>query len=228
MLQTDQLPASIGAAAGSSDRRGIGIIECALVGSNRAVGVGIAGNAPDDELVSRVAGGDRLAFRVLALRHGQRVLGLAHRILGNWAESEDAVQEALLRVWINAGNWQAERGNFKTWFDRIVVNLCIDRSRKPVNAALDDVLERADLKSGPLANAEGMEMAKAIAAAIEMLPDRQKAALALCYYDELTCAEGAQVMEISVSAMEALLVRGRRKVRSHLASLGLMPTEEGS
>lgn len=182
----------------------------------------------DDALILAVAQGDRSAFRLLSLRHGKRALGLAYRILGNWAESEDVVQEALLRVWTNAERWDASRGVFKSWFDRIVVNQCIDRKRKPVTAQLDETFDAPDPATSPLEDAEGAEMARAIKTALDQLPERQRTALALCYYDEIGCAEAAQIMGLSVSATEALLVRARRKIRQQLAAMGIIHGSERS
>lgn len=63
------------------------------------------------------------------------------------------------------------------------------------------------------------QIAAVVDQAIESLPDRQRAALSLCYYEEMSCAEASEVMQVSVSAMESLLVRARRVVRSRLQPL---------
>ncbi len=185
------------------------------------MGIGL-NDMSDEMLIERIAEGDRMAYRSLSLRHGRRALGLAYRILGNWTESEDAVQEALLKVWTNAERWDAARGQFKSWFDRIVVNQCIDRKRKPVTDQLDETYDAPDPSTTPHQNAEGNEMARAIKTAIDALPERQRAALALCYYDELGCAEAAEILGLTVSATEALLVRARRKIRVALTEMGLI------
>jgi RNA polymerase sigma-70 factor (ECF subfamily) len=70
-----------------------------------------------------------------------------------------------------------------------------------------------------------VEMEREIAVAIGQLPARQRAALALCYTDDMSCAEGARVLGLSVPAMESLLVRARRAVRRHLQEVGLLVNE---
>ena len=71
------------------------------------------------------------------------MLGLARRILGNAADAEDVVQEAMLRVWTHAPRWQPLAA-FRTWLTRIVVNLCLDRKRKAPWVDLDQAGEIAD------------------------------------------------------------------------------------
>src|SRR6476646_7602641 len=89
----------------------------------------IAMDDSDEALMARVARGDERAFQLLSRRHLPAMLGLARRILGNAAESEDVAQEAFLRVWTHAPRWQP-LAQFRTWLTRIVVNLCLDRKRR--------------------------------------------------------------------------------------------------
>src|SRR5262249_32712742 len=84
----------------------------------------------DEDLMRRVARGDEPAFRLLARRYAARAVGLARRITGNDADAEEVVQEALLRVWTNAPRWRP-LASFRTWFYRVVLNLCLSRRRRP-------------------------------------------------------------------------------------------------
>jgi RNA polymerase sigma-70 factor (ECF subfamily) len=179
----------------------------------------------DEALMARVAEGSAPSFQILAERHVRRALALAQRIVGNVSDGEELVQEALLRVWLHADRWQPERGRFATWFHRILTNLCLDRQRRPTLPAIGDEAIPADPAPGPHARLEGRQIARAIAAAIEALPIRQRTALTLCYYQDMSCAEAAKVLSISVSAMEALLVRGRRSLRETLRRLELDDSE---
>jgi RNA polymerase sigma-70 factor (ECF subfamily) len=182
---------------------------------------------PDDEtLVVGLLAGRQDAFKALAARHGRRGYALAYGILRNHSDADDVVQEALVKVWLNADQWQPDRGAFRTWFCSIVVNLCIDRGRRrslgptvelqPELAAPEDTADRA----------MAVEMEREIAVAIGQLPPRQRAALALCYSDDMSCAQGAKVLGVSVPAMESLLVRARRAVRRHLQEVGLLTHED--
>jgi RNA polymerase sigma-70 factor (ECF subfamily) len=170
----------------------------------------------DTALMGQVATGDAAAFERLARRHARRALAVAQRITGNASEAEDLVQEALVRIWTNAHHFDAARGRFATWFYRILTNLCLDQLRRGSVAELGDGDQPIDPAPGPHAQLEGRRIALAIGAAIASLPVRQRVAVSLCYYEDMSCAEAAKVLGVSVAAMEGLLVRGRRVLREKL------------
>jgi RNA polymerase sigma-70 factor, ECF subfamily len=184
----------------------------------------------DDELMRLAGGGDRAAFSRLVAAHMRKATAIAARITRNPGDAEELVQEAFLKVWLKAPEWQtrAEGGgaNFSTWFYRVLVNLCIDRIRKPKTSPLDEASEVVDPKPDAFDNTAAGETGKRVAAAIATLPERQRAALVLCHYEGLGNIEAAQVLEISVGALESLLVRARRALRDALADLA--PHAEGT
>ncbi|HUI16761.1 MAG TPA: RNA polymerase sigma factor [Alphaproteobacteria bacterium] len=181
----------------------------------------------DEDLIARTALGDRAAFQTLVVRHTQRSLRLAQRISGNASDAEELVQEAFLRLWTKADTWQSGRGRFSTWFFRILVNLCLDRKRRPDMLSLESAGEPADPKRGAVEKIYQDELSRTIAVAVRELPERQRAALALCYYEEMSNFEAADALSVSVSALEALLVRARRTLRTKLAALGALGPKEG-
>src|SRR3954454_15650375 len=132
----------------------------------------------DHELMECAAKGDGQAFRILAARHGGRALGLARRFLGNEAMAEDIVQDAFLRVWINAPRWRPEAA-FRTWLYRIVVNLCLNARRRTGDLPLEAAEHIADSAPGAEAILETRQRDLHLAAAIGALPLRQRAAIAL-------------------------------------------------
>jgi len=178
----------------------------------------------DDELMRRSGAGDRGAFADLVARHAKRAAGLAARVAGNPSEAEDIVQEAFLRTWQKAPSWaaqgEAEGGAaFTTWFTRIVVNLAIDRARRPKPEPIEIAEEIADGKASAFERAAAGEIGARIAEAVKALPERQRAALALCHYDGMSNIEAAKALDISVGALESLLVRARKTLRTALADL---------
>ncbi len=173
--------------------------------------------ASDEELMRLVARGDEPAFRSLARRHAGRAVGLARRITGNAADADEIVQEALLRVWTNAPRWRPLAA-FGTWFYRIVVNLCLNRRRAAPFVPLADAGEPADPSPDAAARQESDEDDRRMASAIAALPDRQRAAIVLTYHEGLGNADAADLLRVSVSALEALLVRARRTLRTSLLS----------
>ncbi len=146
---------------------------------------------------------------------------LAMRMTGNAQDAEEVAQEAFLRVWSAAERWQPGGARFTTWLYRVVMNLCLDRKRRAPMLAMDDVAEPADPAPGGLESCVGEQARDLVQAALASLPDRQRAAVALCYYGEVSCQEAADTLEVSLSALESLLVRGRRGLRDFFARRGL-------
>jgi RNA polymerase sigma-70 factor (ECF subfamily) len=183
-------------------------------GDRRAETAGEEG--ADEVLMLRVGQGDQPAFQVLMHRHLHRALALARRMSASASDAEEIAQEAFLRVWTSAPRWRAEGAAFRTWLYRIVVNLCLDRGRRKPFAPLEDAGDPSDPAPDALAQLEQQETVRRVAAAVEALPDRQRAALVLSYYEGLSNAEAAAVLGVSVSGLEALLVRARRGLRGRL------------
>jgi RNA polymerase sigma-70 factor (ECF subfamily) len=174
--------------------------------------------ANDEILMARIGHGDQRAFEIFAARHVPRGAAVARRIIGNPSDAEEIVQDALLRVWRHAPRWQAGDAQVATWLYRIVVNLALDRVRRNRVrfVPIADADDRADPAPDPQMAAEGHQLERFIAQAIAELPTRQREALTLCYVGAMECADAAQIMQISVAAMESILVRGRRTLRDRL------------
>lgn len=171
----------------------------------------------DDVLLIRFANGDRAAARTLTLRLTPRVLAQATRMLGNRAEAEDVAQEAMLRLWKIAPDWRQGEAQVSTWLYRVAANLCIDRLRRKPPAPIEDVPEPAD--DAP--NAEGQmqtrERLSALDGALARLPERQRQAVILRHLENLGNPEIAEIMDISVEAVESLTARGKRQLAQILA-----------
>ncbi|HYM31196.1 MAG TPA: RNA polymerase sigma factor [Candidatus Cybelea sp.] len=170
----------------------------------------------DEGLMANIAEGDRGAFEQLVTRHLNRAIALAQRITGNRSDAEEVAQEAFLRVWQTAPRWRLDGALFRTWFSRVLVNLCIDRKRRPGFAPLEAAGDPPDPGIGAENALARDEEAAAVAQAVAELPERQRAALALCYWQEMSNVEAAEVLALSVGAVESLLVRARRTLRQKL------------
>lgn len=178
--------------------------------------------ATDEELMAAVAAGDRRAFQALVGRHQGRAFRIAFRMTRNKADAEDVTQEALLRVWTNAASWRPTAA-FGTWLYRVVVNLAIDRQRamqrRGPHAPLDEAGALADPGPDPAQATARGETGRLVAAAVEELPERQRAALVLAHFEGLSNAEAAEVLGTSISGVEALLVRARRALKDRLGPI---------
>lgn len=175
----------------------------------------------DAALMHQIAAGNQRAFQKLMRRHLARTVRLAQRIMGgNTLAAEDVAQEAFIRVWKHAGNWEdpgKSGAKFTTWLYRIVLNLCIDEKRKDRFANIDNLPEQADMSPDAEGGMEQKEQSKRVKAAIGELPERQRAAFVLCFYEGYSNKEAADMLGISVGAIESLLVRSRRFLREQLA-----------
>ncbi len=174
---------------------------------------------PDTDLVVRVGKGDRAAAQALMGRHLPAMLALARRMLSGQAEAEDCVQEAFLKVWTHAAKWQPGKAKFETWLYRVVLNQCYDRLRKKAPEPLEAAAEVADSADPPDRGLEVADLAEAVDAALKALPERQRAAVLLCHFQERGNSEAAEMLGISVEALESLLARGRRTLRLKLSHL---------
>jgi len=174
----------------------------------------------DDELVAAVAEGDEAACRLLMVRHLPRMVALGRRMLGNHADAEDVAQEVFLRVWTHADRWQPGQAQFGTWLHRVATNLCLDRIRKNRGGTedIDAIPEPASEEPGPDRQLEQSQIAARVEAALQHLPERQRAAIALSHYQGLSNTETADILEVSVEAVESLLSRARRQLRAELAT----------
>jgi RNA polymerase sigma-70 factor, ECF subfamily len=183
----------------------------------------------DDALMRRAGNGDKAAFAILVRRHLARVTALAQRIVGNRSDAEEIVQEAFLRCWQKAPDWRAANdrtaeartgtAQFATWLYRVLVNLCLDRRRRPQPLGIEAAETIADGAADGFQKTAQGETSRRVQAAMAELPERQRAALALCYFEGLGNIEAAAVLEISIGALESLLVRGRRALRAALSEL---------
>jgi RNA polymerase sigma-70 factor (ECF subfamily) len=182
---------------------------------------------PDTELVARAGRGDRAAAAMLVTRHSARLFALARRMLASEAEAEDVVQDTFLKLWTHAARWQPGAAKIETWLYRVALNACYDRLRKKRPVPLDEALELPDAAPGPDAGLDAPALAAAVAAALADLPERQRAAILLCHYEEHGNIAAAEILGLSVEALESLLARGRRNLRARLAPVRDLLGEDG-
>lgn len=172
----------------------------------------------DATLLAAYARGDASAARQLTVRLAPRVFSQAYRMLGDRAEAEDVAQEALLRLWKIAPKWDPERAQVRTWLYRVAANLCTDRLRKRGRSgpALDEIAEPESGHPSVEARMQSDTRQAALEAALHALPDRQRQAVVLRHIEGMSNPQIAEVLEISVEAVESLTARGKRALAAML------------
>lgn len=175
-------------------------------------------DVPSDEaLLARIAEGERMAFARLVERHTKRFYAVAYRNVFHRAEAEDIVQEAFLKLWGNPEIWQPGRGaKFTTWFYRLVLNLCHDHNKRKRPLPLPETFDAPDTVVGAEEGMATQQRQKAVEGALRDLPERQRHALILCFYEGLSNREAAEIMGVRVKALESLLMRAKAQLRDTL------------
>lgn len=169
----------------------------------------------DDELVSRVRGGDHEAFAALVERHKRSVYNLGYRLLGNSQDADDAAQETFMRAYTRLATY-APDGRFGAWLSAICSHWCIDtmraRGRRVQTVALGKVPE-SDRFISQLEGPEEWALIRAsrdeVQGWLDALPPRYRTVLALRYFQDLSYNEIAEVLGEPVSTVRMRLFRAR-------------------
>lgn len=175
-----------------------------------------AAGASDAELLSASARGDARAFQALVSRHFTPVYRMAWRMMGQQADAEDIAQEAFVKLWQKPQQVKEPRA-LKAWLMRVASNAAIDRIRRRGPGTMELPDDLADARALTTGSADTEAAQNRVDGAIAALPERQKLALTLVYFEGLGNTAAAEVMEISVDAIESLLARAKRALRGALA-----------
>jgi RNA polymerase sigma-70 factor (ECF subfamily) len=179
-------------------------------------------NDPDEVLLQRIAIGDTAAVSILVSRKLPRLLSLARRMLSDPIEAEDVAQETLVRTWKQAAHWVPGKARIDTWMHRVALNLCYDRLRRRRDNVSTDDVELLDPADSAVTRIEQAQAAQRLQQALSTLPERQREAIVLSYYQEMSNMEAATLMAVSVEALESLLARARRTLRQTLSETPTM------
>lgn len=171
---------------------------------------------PDSDILPGLMRGDQKAFAILVDRHVRTLSGLAANMLGDLHAAEDIAQAVFLKTWQMLPNWQTGQAKLITWMRRVATNMCLDYLRKHKPIYTDSVPDQPDSDKSPEGNLLELEQSDYVRAGMRALPDRQRAALTLFYFQDLSQKESADILDLSLSAYDSLLRRARGALKAQL------------
>jgi RNA polymerase sigma-70 factor, ECF subfamily len=194
------------------------VLLAAVLGSPAA----LESRQADQSSLARIARGDQAAFAELYDRHARLVYSLALRILQDRADAEDIVQEVFAQVWAQAGRYDASRGAVAAWMLMLTRSRAIDRLRakrvRPEAAgdasAAENVMDSSAAQDLELLSAEQVTR---LQRAMKALPDAQRTALELAYYEGLTHVEVAARLAEPLGTVKTRIRQAVIKLREALA-----------
>ncbi|WP_430809377.1 MULTISPECIES: RNA polymerase sigma factor [unclassified Carboxylicivirga] len=177
-------------------------------------------------LTHKAIEGDRDAFRQIVELHHRMVIHIILSYVNNSHDAEDIAQEVFIEMYRSLKKFRGE-ASLSTWLYRLAVNKALDfirqRNRQKRGSGLVSALEKSEMEALKISHhqqsddaIEETERRNLLYAAIEQLPERQKNALVLSQIKELKQQEVADIMKTSVSSVESLLVRAKRKLKELL------------
>lgn len=173
----------------------------------------------DEELMTHVMEQDAQAYSEIVRRHTKKYYSLSYRLLSDRESAEDAVQDSFLMLWNTPGKWDPSKNvKFTTWFYRVVTNACLDKKRK---YRYETPEQSVELESNERNQEEAVVLKRAkdkIESLIQQLPENQQTALTLCFYEGLSNKEASAVMDLSVKAVESLLMRAKASLRNKIGT----------
>jgi RNA polymerase sigma-70 factor (ECF subfamily) len=187
------------------------------------------GEDTDMAAMQRLRDGDDLALNELMSRWERPLVRFLYRYTVNESDAFELAQETFVRIYEHRASYDG-RGKFSTWLYTIAGNLCRNHARwKARHSTISMETELAsqpdhtlgeqlpDGKATPAQDAENHELAGAVRAAIQDLPDDQRQAILLYEYGDVAYMDIAKVLGCSIKAVENKLYRARQTLRDKLA-----------
>jgi RNA polymerase sigma-70 factor (ECF subfamily) len=176
----------------------------------------------DDEIIVRLRAGESWAMSVLYDRYGRLVFSLAFRILNDRGAAEETVQEVFVKVWKRCREYDTKRGKFSSWLTGIAHNHAIDelRRRRVRPAASEDGTEAMEMViddgPAPLDLAVQSLERRRIVDALCKIPEEQRRAIEMAYFEGLTQQEIAERLGEPLGTIKTRMRLGMQKLKTLL------------
>lgn len=167
----------------------------------------------EQELIKAAQSGDRDALVTLLRDIETHVYRTAYYILGNEQDAMDAAQEALIRIYTKIDSYE-EKAQFKTWVQRIVTNICIDKfRRKKPTVSIEEHNMVFPSERDVEDEVVSVYIAKDIQEAIEKLPEHHRAVVVLRYLQDFSYNEIAESLNLPLNTVKSYLYRARQQLQ---------------
>jgi RNA polymerase sigma-70 factor (ECF subfamily) len=173
----------------------------------------------DIELIERYLSGDEYAVEVLVMKYQRKIYSLAYRMTGNVEDSKDMTQKTFFQAIKNLKGFRRE-SSFHTWLYRIAYNTCLNHLRNKESKTVEVNDSYLSQNEGALSCAINKEKKTHLRESLKGLPLRQRTAITLRVYEDLSVKETARIMEISEGAVKAHYHNGMKKLREVLKGRG--------
>jgi RNA polymerase sigma-70 factor (ECF subfamily) len=180
----------------------------------------------DDQLVSRIAGGDAAALEALYDRYVRQCFGLALRMVKEPGLAEEVVQEVFLKLWSRPDSYSSQKGAFVSWLLSLVHHRCVDelRKRSRTEVALDNeqplsvINTKPDPQPDPSEQVWVMEQQRVVRQALVQLPENQRQVLELAYFGGLSQSQIAEQLSQPLGTVKTRMRMGLQNLRQLLES----------
>jgi len=173
----------------------------------------------DDLIMQKIASGDLGALAEIVDRYQETVWRIARRYCGDSHEAEDITQETFLRLLSVAPRYQP-RGKFSSYLITIACRICLDRSAKKAPVLSNELPDLADRSPSAEELREQQEREEMVNLALASLPENQRLAIVLKYYEEMDYASIAAILQVSTKAVDGLLTRARQALACRIDQSG--------
>jgi RNA polymerase sigma-70 factor (ECF subfamily) len=179
---------------------------------------------PDDQLVSRIAGGDAAALETLYDRYVRQCFGLALRMVSEPGLAEEVVQEVFLKLWSRPDSYSSHKGAFVSWLLSLVHHRCVDelRKRSRTEVALDNdqplsvINTKPDPQPDPSEQVWVMEQQRVVRQALIELPENQRQVLELAYFGGFSQSQIAERLSQPLGTVKTRMRMGLQNLRQLL------------
>jgi RNA polymerase sigma-70 factor (ECF subfamily) len=186
------------------------------------------GAAPDIDLrlIERFAGGDRAAFDALVARHRRAVHNFVYHMVGDREAAEEVTVDVFLQVYSSLSSFKGN-ARFSTWLHRIAINVCLQHLRRPrlrwqaAEVPLEEHVLVSEDALEPVLRGETIAL---VVAAMQQLPQTQRAAVIAYYLQDRDLSEIAEILKVPVGTAKTRVFHGTKALREKLRALGVVPS----